>query len=275
MSIVEKALERVYRSAPPPEAVRTERQASSRITIDRRALAQQGLLPQIVEQTRVSDEFRRLKWPLLEPVMTARETRRTNRSNLWLITSAVPAEGKTFVATTLALNVAQEIGWEVILVDGDVARRKISRAFGVQDRQGLVNMLTQPELRIEDVLVATDIPNLFLLPAGHSTDRLPELLASARMSELMEQFERDMSRGTIFVFDSAPTLATNEAQVLVRHVGQVVFVIRADHTPQNLVKEAVGLLGEKTRISVALNQVSRSPFAGYYGEYYGYGESNG
>ncbi len=272
MSIVEKALERVQVTTSPPEVRRSERTVTSRITLDRRMLADQGLVPPLADQTRVADEFRRLKWPLLEPVMSARETRRTNRSNVWLVTSAIPAEGKTFVSTTLALSLAQEADWEVVLIDGDIARAKITRALGLESRAGLVDLLTQPALRLDDMLVGTDIPNLYFLPAGQASDNLPELLASSRMSEVTRAFEADLGRGTIFLFDSAPALATNEAQVLVRHVGQVIFVIRADHTPQSLVKEAVALLGEKARICVALNQVSRSALAGYYGTYYGYAE---
>lgn len=249
--------------ATPPEEHR-----GPTIQVDRAKLKEMGVLVPDSAQQRIGDEFRRIKWPLLEGAF-GRSGESVPRGNVIMVTSAMPDEGKTFCATNLALSVAQERDCSVLLVDGDVSRSHLSDAFGVDKLPGLVDLLNNPGAELSRLVVATDIPGLRLLSAGQKSARAPELLASQRMEDVIVRLSRD-APDQIVIFDSSPLLATNEAQVLSRLVGQVLVVVRSGVTPTPAVTEALALLDRTKSIRLMLNQVQRLWKSGsYYGEYYG------
>jgi Mrp family chromosome partitioning ATPase len=91
------------------------------------------------------------------------------------------------------------------------------------------------------------------------------------MASLMTELAQRVAPGVV-VIDSPPVLATNEAQVLSRYVGQILMVVRADLTEQRLVKEALALLDRTKPVSAVLNKVESSLISRYYSYYYyGYG----
>ena len=76
----------------------------------------------------------------------------------------------------------------------------------------------------------------------------------------------------VIVLDSPPMLATNEAQIVTRYAGQVLFVVRADDTHQRAVRDGIALVDKSATISAVLNRVQHSALSSYYGQYhYGYG----
>jgi exopolysaccharide/PEP-CTERM locus tyrosine autokinase len=226
-----------------------------------------GVLPPASLQLRVADEFRRIKWPLLDAAL-GRSGQAVSRGNIIMVASAMPAEGKTFSATNLALSIAQERDSNVLLVDADTARSRLSEAFGINKLPGLVDLLVNPASELRRLVIDTDVPGLRLLSAGQKTNRAPELFASQRMEELLASFAN--TPGQVVIFDSAPVLATNDGQVLSRLAGQILVVVRSGSTSTPALKEALALLDPTKAISLMLNQVERlwnSP--GYYGDYYG------
>jgi protein-tyrosine kinase len=239
------------------------------IRLDREQLRLAGLLPPENTAARLTEEFRRIKWPL----MTAAAPGSPSADppplghNFIMVTSALPSEGKTFTAFNLALAFARELDWSVLLVDGDLARPHLSRVLGLEAFPGLTDVLTGDEIDLERAIVGTDLENFAILPAGQIRKDSPELIASRRMRELTEQLANG-SANRIVVFDSPPLLLTNEAQVLAAHVGHVLVVVRANETPQPAVKEALSLISDHGSISLVLNQV----VPGFFGEGYGYGE---
>jgi len=237
------------------------------LTLDPIALRSTGLLPAEQFDRRVRDDYRRIKWPLLE-VAQGRGTTRIERANLLMVTSAEPGEGKSFTTMNLALAFAAESDCSVLLVDGDLARPKISAALGLENERGLTDFLKDPKLSLSDVVFATDRRGLSLLPAGRPDSHAPELLAGQRMETIMAEFaSRPQS---LVLFDTPPLLATNEAQVISRLVGQVVVVVKADETSRTAVKNAIELISKTAAVGVVLNQ-SKSLFgAPHYGDYYGY-----
>jgi protein-tyrosine kinase len=297
MSIVERALQKAQGAKPPNEtarvtdapespaapAVGTSPQAAptpvpprgglalgGAVHIDVVQLRAQGRLAPDGLAQRTEDEFRRIKWPLLNAI-SGREGAKPAANNLILVTSAVPGEGKTFTALNLALSLAREPDIEVLLVDGDVAQPTLSASLGLTARRGLTDVVADPALDAANVICPTNIERLFVAPAGARRDNSPELLASARMTSLMEELAQRVAPGVV-VFDSPPVLATNEAQVLSRYVGQILMVVRADQTEQRLVTEALGLLDRTKPVSAVLNKVESSLISRYYSYYYyGYG----
>lgn len=294
MSIVEKAIEKLQAAraaprpvtpAPPPSVparapaavslpmvarpVRERTTGGTReiLQLDLSWLRSRGLLPSEDANAQVMDECRRIKWPLLAKAF-GRDTPSIERGNVIMIASCVPNEGKTFMATTLAMTIAMERDCTVLLIDGDAAKPNITRDFRMEGRPGLIEALAGDSIDAEELVVDTSVAGLSFLPAGHRNPRAPELFASQRMDEVAARLAAN-DRNRIIIIDSSPLLATNEAQALAHVVGQILVVVRASHTLQPILREALGLLDATKAISLMLNQTEPS-FGQYYGGYYGY-----
>ncbi len=186
---------------------------------------------------------------------------------LIMVASAMPGEGKTFTAINLAFSIAMEKDLHVVLVDADVAKPQISKMFGVDAEKGLLDAVADPAIDVEQLIIPTDVPNLFLLPAGKLSEQATELLASDRTIAAMDRLlQKDKSR--IILFDSPPLLLTTEAPALAQIVGQVVVVVCADSTEQHTLVHALSYLPEGCSPSLILNQTTAKSAGSYY---YGYG----
>lgn len=242
------------------------------VKLDHDRLRELGRLPPAEGARRTADEMRRIKWPLLSAIR-GRDSASPVRNNVILVTSALPGEGKSFVSLNLALSLVRDRDLRVILVDGDVARPGLTPSLGLDGRLGLNDVLEDQNLDVSSVTYPTDVEGLFVVPAGKWHDQAPELFASARMPQIIEDLNRRAGNGVI-ILDSPPLLATNESQVVSRHVGQVLLVVRADGTAQRAVRDAIALIDEETPISAVLNGVTSSVLGSYYGESY-YGSASG
>jgi Mrp family chromosome partitioning ATPase len=188
-----------------------------------------------------------------------------------MMASAVPGDGKTFTSINLALSMAREKDTSVVLVDADVAKPHISRIFGVESERGLLDALSDAELGLNGLILSTDVKGLSILPAGRAREGATELLSSARTKQLASQLLAQNPRSVV-LFDSPPLLATSESLALVDAIGQVVMVVRAGHTPNNAVKEALEALGPDRSVSLVLNQARRSLTERLYYNYEPYGD---
>jgi Mrp family chromosome partitioning ATPase len=186
------------------------------------------------------------------------------------ITSALPGEGKTFTSINLALSLSMERGRQVILVDGDTAKRHVTQVFGLGDEPGLLDVGGEG-IGLEQAVIPTDVPSLYVLPAGTPHTESTEILRSERTVAALQALSSDPRN--IVLIDSAPMLVTSEAGVLVSAAGQVVMVVKASETPQEVVLRAVEAVSEDKPVSLLLNQVLSAPerHYGYYYGGYGYG----
>jgi len=213
-----------------------------------------------------SDEYRRIKRPLLSNAF-GKSAALVERGNLILVTSSIPGEGKTYTAVNLALSIANERDHTVLLVDCDVVKKGLSHMLGIANRPGLIDVLQGESSTIGDVLLRTDIPQLSVLSAGCQHEYVTELLASQRMSSLVnEMVSRYDDR--IIIFDAPPLLPTPQTHVLAELVGQVVFVIEAGITPQSVVEEAQLMIPADKATGVVMNK--SEGMTGRNGYYYGY-----
>ena len=239
------------------------------VELDLAALAERGFATPQNAQTPLAVEFRRIKRPLLLNVKQGQAQQADeNPPNLIMITSAVPHEGKTFVAANLAMSIAAEVDLSALLVDADVTKGDVTRVLGLQNEYGLSDLLQRGATFIEDAVVHTNLEHFSILPAGRPDPNIDELFAS----DVMIQVTRALALqnpGRIVILDAAPLLAATEASVLARLVGQVVVVVEADKTPQAKVTEALEHLEGCRSVSLVLNKVSRRAGEAYYG--YGYG----
>jgi len=241
------------------------------VTLDFVQLRQDGRLAPEALSHQTEEEFRRIKWPILNAI-AHREGARSAENNIVLVTSAIPGEGKTFTALNLALSIARDRDLEVLLVDGDVAQPSLTASLGLTGRPGITNLLRDTSLQLDDLVYTTNIPRLEVVPAGARQDNAPELFASARMATVVAELCARASPGVVIV-DSPPVLATNEAQVMTRYAGQVLMVVRADYTEQRVLAEALTLVDRGRPVSAVLNRVEPSLVSRYYSHYYyGYGK---
>lgn len=238
--------------------------------VNRAELKHAGLLPAEDEAAgRLADELRRIKRPLLDNAVGKGDKALIHGQRI-MVASAVPGEGKTFTSLNLALSLAQEPDFEVLLVDGDVPKSDISRVLKLNGRPGLMDVLADDKWHPADVIVRTDVPNLSVVPVGRSGTLVAELFGSRRMEYVLEELGGHNPRRLI-LFDSAPLLATSEAQVLAAHVGQIVMVVAAGSTPQAVLKSALQNLGDSQYLGLVLNMsrlpASESHYYSYYHHY--------
>ena len=237
------------------------------VALPLRDLAARGFLTPDAPKGRLSEEFRRVKRPILRSIADAAET--DAHRNVVMITSSVAGEGKTYTAINLAMSLAAERKRTVLLVDADVLKGSAGAVLGIDgDRPGLIDVLDDEHLDIADVMLATDVPNLRVVPAGRRDEHTTELLSSPRMSDLIDELARRYG-DRIIVLDCPPMLQTNEANVIADHAGQVVFVVAGEETDQRLVLEAMNRFDEDKSVGVLLNKASGNSAA--YGYDYGYG----
>lgn len=238
------------------------------IAVDPSQLRANGLLAPGPDERRLAEQYRVIKRPLLTNADPGRRSF-LPLGNLLMVASALSGEGKTFTCVNLCLSIARERDWSVVLVDADCAKPHLTRLFSAEREAGLIDLLRDPALSFEDLVMPTDIPGFSLLPAGARDANASELLASRRMKELCEGLSA-ADPGRMVVFDSSPLLLTTESIALAAQVGQVVMVVRADVTPQQAVVTALEKLDPEMAINCVLNQTSgvdASEGYGYYGTY--------
>lgn len=240
--------------------------SGTRHPVSREHLRDQGMIVPEGSVTALIEEFRIVKRQILS---TARE-RGTAKSRRVLICSPHPGEGKTFCATNLAIAMAAERDSEVLLVDADFAKPSILSTLGLPKGPGLMDCLADPSLKPENLVIGTDIPGLWVLPAGNQTAYDSEYLSSNRTSEVMDRLTMG-APNRIVIFDSPPALSASPAAELAKHVGQAVLVVRADSTGQSALEDAVQLLSACADIKLLLNATNFSPSGRNFGAYYGYG----
>lgn len=233
-----------------------------------RLMADDMLVPGSKLGREIQDDYRRIKRPLVSNAC-GRNKAMVDRGNLILVTSSVPGEGKSYTSVNLALSISLEMDNTVLLVDCDVAKQGVSRMLGLENVSGLVDVLEDDNLHIGDVLLQTDIPNFRVVSAGKQNEYYTELLASQRMSELVDEIAGRYS-DRIIIFDGPPLLPTPQTQILAGLVGQVVFIIEAGKTPQALVEEALQMLPKEQAIGLVLNKAEglsgRGNYYGYYAD---------
>jgi len=228
-------------------------------------LAKLGFLTPNSPKSQLADEFRVVKRPIIRNALDKNGSK-IRRRNLVMVTSALPAEGKTFTAVNLAMSVATEFDNTVLLVDGDVAHPGLPQLLNIPNDPGLLDLLTRDDLDVADALVKTNVEKLSVLPAGSRQRRATELLASEQMVNLLTEIATRYS-DRIIIFDSPPLLATTEARVLASHMGQIIMVVAADTTTQRAVNHALSTIESCEIVLMMLNKARQTEVGSYYGYY--------
>lgn len=233
------------------------------VGIDAALLRDAGLVAPSKEQRQIAAELRLVKRPLLAAMSGEN---RLQLGNVVAVTSALPGEGKTFTAINLALSLALERSRKVILVDGDVAKGHVTSLLELDGEPGLLD-LGGSGMRLEETIVRTDNPSLYVLPAGKRSMEATEILRSEGTWSSLAALAA--SPRNIVVIDAPPLLVTSEASVVASHAGQVLLIVKAAETPQEAVLRAIAMLPEEKPVSLVLTQADPTQLDGYGYGYYG------
>ena len=241
-----------------------------RLEINTQSMEERGYLIDSGERKSIKDEFRQIKRKLLNNAFGS-AAKTLNNSNLVMVSSSTPNEGKTFVSINLALSIALEQDKTVLLVDADVLRPSVNRELGITTKPGLMEYLLGEKQNINEIIYSTSIEKLKLIPAGAPHHLSNELLASDKMASLAQELA-DRYPDRIVIFDCPPLIGVTETLVLANLMGQAVVVVEENKTKLADIQKATENLNENLALGLVVNKAIRShkDMYGYYG--YGYGK---
>ena len=198
---------------------------------------------------------------------------------LLLVTSAVASEGKTESAVRLGIAYA-DLGRRVVVVDADLRRARLHKLFDEPRGKGLADVL-KGEATIQESVRPTEVPGVFLLPAGSSVERPNELLATVPREDLLARL---LAEFDMVILDTPPASFLSDSLLLAPLVDGVVMVVRDGAVSRRLVLDTVDRLKqvEAPMAGVIVNAVQTGPGSARYNYYYygygyggyGYGYSN-
>ncbi len=216
----------------------------------------------------------------LEPRSSVAECCRTIRTNLTFqsadkplralgVTSAMPRDGKTTVAISLAITMAQS-GRRVLLIDADLRKPRLHRAFDLPTGAGITTVIAG-ESSLQEAVQATDVPGLNLVQCGPIPPNPSELLHTRRFAEFVEEARANYD---LVIFDTPPLGAVTDPAIISNFADGMILVARARTTTRGGLALALRQLhGVSARIvGTVLNDVdlTENMYGSYYANYRGY-----
>lgn len=186
-----------------------------------------------------------------------------------MITSSLPAEGKSFISSNLATAISQN-GNRVLVVDCDLRRGRLHKMFEVSNAQGLSNLISKytKDIDVKEFVKKTDISKLYVLPRGVIPPNPSELLSSSRFNSIIEDLKQYFD---YIILDSAPVNGLPDALILSNVADRVVIVSKYGETSIDALADTKKAL-ENVSANIAGVIVNRIPKSkSKYGYYY-YGE---
>ncbi len=230
-------------------ALNNSTQAGSLLKVDDKMVAYHN--PQSVQ----SEVFKVLRTNLIFP-------QDANPPRKILVTSALPNDGKSFVAANLAISIAKGVEEYVMLIDCDVRRPTIHALFGYGRVAGLSEHLANG-MDVQKILLKTAIPKLTIMPSGTPPQNPTELLSSKKMRGFLDEAANRYDDRFILI-DSPPPSVAAETSAIVNLVDGVIVVVKAGKTPKSAVNETIEQIGKEKIIGVVFNG-SDSALKKYYG----------
>ena len=248
MSRIEKAMERaaqLRQGTPAPPVIQSHEPELSPAPVHTPppVSSAQGILvpdnPFLVNlndpYSPIAEEYRKLKSVLVR--MT--EVDGVFKNNL-MVTSAVPSEGKSLTSLNLALSLAQEYDYTVLLIDADFRRPSVHRYLGIELNKGFSDCLLG-EAEISDVIIPTGVGRLSIITAGREVPNPVELFASQKTEAMITEI-KNRYHDRFIIYDTPPVLPFAETRTLGHLVDGVLFVVKEKLASQKDVKDALDAL---------------------------------
>lgn len=184
-----------------------------------------------------------------------------------VISSATQGEGKSLTSMNLALCYANIQNWPVLLVDADLRTRGLSRLMGDPDSPGLAQIL-ETGCSYDSAVLATDIPNLYVLPAGESACPPPELFSGSRWKEFIAWCNEAVR---LVIVDTPPVLDLTDFELITAACENVLMIVRARTTNKESLTRLRNQLDFNKIVGVVVNSAEPDRRGNSY--YYGYGNA--
>jgi capsular exopolysaccharide synthesis family protein len=190
----------------------------------------------------VAEQFRSLRGRL--DSLAAQQPLRTIA-----VTSALAGEGKTTAAVNLALVSAMSVGRRVLLVDCDLRRPNVHQSLGLRVDAGLGELL-EGQATLEEAITEVQGSPVEVLPVRSLPPNPSELLASSRMTELVEQLAQRYDR---VILDVPAVLGLPDAKTVTDLCDGMIFVVKADSTAADEVTTALEVVDQRRVLGLVLN----------------------
>jgi protein-tyrosine kinase len=201
-----------------------------------------------------SEQFRTLRTRLYQ-------IRQKQELRTVLISSPLPADGKTFVAGNLAQVIVRQRGRRVLLIDGDLRRSQMHSLLGAPSEPGLSDYLRGDADEFA-VIQRGPLQNLFFIPGGKLAPNPTELLASGRLRNLLQRVSGVFDW---VVLDSPPAVPVSDPSLIAEVCDGVLLVLQAAVTPLEMAQKALQEFRNKPLVGVVLNRAEpRSTYGQYY-----------
>ncbi len=280
MSLIERALEKARLSGEDRMHVAPKRAPGARAELKAPSepavtvpfpevqLRAKGYLAPPDQMQHLTGQYQSVRRQLAAVIRANARDSQQRDNRLIMVTSSIAGEGKTFNSIHLAMSLAQERDSDVVLMDADFAKRTVSQLFGLEDHPGFIDAARDERVSLSDLVVGTSVRGLRILPAGRTSNGDTECLTSEHTRHLFTQLIEDPRR--IVLLDAAPLLLRAETNTLAQWMGQILFIVRAAHSPRAAVQHALSSLDRQEGVALLFNGETNNALQDYL---YGYNNS--
>jgi len=190
-----------------------------------------------------------------------RERRKLKRI---VITSSIPEEGKSLVASNLALNQSRSKILNTVLIDGDLRRPELGSRFGFNRNLAGLSEVLRGERQLSEVVYKLEGSGLWFIPAGVTPENPLEVMQSGRLPQLLEQLE------TFFdwiIIDTPPVLPLADTPLWMKLADGVLLVTREGVCEKKQLERALEVIDRSTMLGVVVNSCSSNDQKYYYARY--------
>lgn len=227
-----------------------------------------GMVVARAGRSRISEEYRIVLGRVLRALREEPDNA-ASLSNVMMVTSAKPGEGKSFTSLNLAGSVAQHTADKVLLVDLDAKVKPLSALLDADKGQGFYDLVADPSLDPRSVVRMTALPNLKFMPVGRRAGNTEMRVDVHPITAVITRIAR-MYPNHVVILDAPPCLSTSDPSTVAPIVAQIVMVIEAERTQRSEVEAALDLVRACPNITMLLNKVqltTNHTFGAY--DYYG------
>jgi len=227
---------------PPPEPV-VNKVSTRQITVVEENLDRNRIVARR-KRDATADIFRMLRTKVLQHISK-------NNVRTLAITSPNYGDGKTTIATNLALSLAQDVKQTVLLVDLDLRKPEMHNRLGIEPTVGLTDYLLR-DARVPDCMVKPDVERLVLLPTSGAIDNSSEMLATPKMAALAHELKTRYA-DRIVIYDMPPLLTQDDTIAFLPNVDGVLLVVRDGVTKTEDLEYCLHLLEHTNLLGTVLN----------------------
>jgi exopolysaccharide/PEP-CTERM locus tyrosine autokinase len=248
----ERLLRQGVSPAPEPHPPATTGEISydqtQTITVDE-AILQENRIVTGLEPSAFTDAYKMLRTQVLQRF-------KENNWNVLAVTSPGASEGKTLTALNLAISIALEVDYTVLLVDANLRHPWMLEHLGLEQRKGLSDYLTDDTPISELLIRPSRVEHLVVLPGGQPVADSAEMLNSPKMAKLVEDM-KSRYHSRIIIFDLPPVLSSADALAFSPYVDAALLVVEEGVTRKQDVERTVDLLSSTNIIGTVLNKAER------------------